>query len=896
MGVRAWGLCEWERFEEGSMKNSKLRLLGMSALVGAGLMATGPAGAYELRLGGVDVRLDTVYSAGVSVRVADRETKLLPQGNGGPVDERVLFETMTSLISPDLSSVCSYNATEQASDATVIGNNCWAAVGDDNYDSSINTDDGRLNFDNGDLTGGTLKFTTDISADLASNITAFARANVFYDAVLSSDSSYERGGLNGEADDYTSAGIELLDAYVDFNASLGGQDILVRAGKQVINWGEATFFLGGNSSFNAIDVAAIRRPGAEIKEALLPVEALYFSTSLPYDLSLEAYVGGWDKFKLDVGGTPFANSDGANVDAVGDLNGNNGKVLIGGGVDAGGNKMNCNLAATQAAAGMSATADLITYIRANATTGIEDCTETSFQHFNRYVKANETVEDMRRSYDFDDATMPYTTEDPDSEESYGIALRWYSAALNSTEFGFYYQNYTSRIPYAQAVGKGAQIGVTTVGAAANNVTRQGVHQGELSYCDNTLGQTSGVMDAAIGNTASDVIKDPTGIFAAFRGYVNDNAAPGTLTAGTTFLDMMKINCALSGGDDSTATASRLAPAGIPASLLHEGTGLGQKVDAGNPDVPSALLASAYNPTAEYAATGTMFLDIAPVTDINLIYPENIEKVGMSFNTTLFGTGVQADVSYSHNFPIALDGDALVISGFTSACTFQSLGAIGIGLYYDKRSMQSVACNEDNPGVYEADGFVREGITFFDIGTTSLFNGSNPVISALGANSGVVLTEFAAVYMDDMDKYRVADADLLEPEETPYGRLVGACTSGSDLGLGSLVALDDRPDNFCRPTSSSAAAILLAGLTYSNFMGTAFTVSPRFIHRVGLHGIAPRPAAAFTEGVSSTALSVNLAYQDWSSTVSYVDYQDDEDGLFSRSIDQDTLSISVTRSF
>ena len=57
MGVRREDFVE--TFEEGSMFENKMRLLGMSALVGAGLVAASPSLAYELRLGGVDVNIGT---------------------------------------------------------------------------------------------------------------------------------------------------------------------------------------------------------------------------------------------------------------------------------------------------------------------------------------------------------------------------------------------------------------------------------------------------------------------------------------------------------------------------------------------------------------------------------------------------------------------------------------------------------------------------------------------------------------------------------------------------------------------------------------------------------------------------------------------------------------------
>ena len=71
------------------MFKSKMRLLGMSALVGAGMSIAAPANAAELRLGGVDINIDTNLSAGVSMRVADPETELLPEATGGNVDDLV---------------------------------------------------------------------------------------------------------------------------------------------------------------------------------------------------------------------------------------------------------------------------------------------------------------------------------------------------------------------------------------------------------------------------------------------------------------------------------------------------------------------------------------------------------------------------------------------------------------------------------------------------------------------------------------------------------------------------------------------------------------------------------------------------------------------------------------
>ena len=225
------------------MFKSKMQLLGLSALVGAGLIATGPADAYNLRLGNVDVNIDTNFSAGASVRVADRETRLLPEATGGNADTRPLVATAAAgaawgaalydengdAIQPQEAAVvaatlagaqgafgganfgvvnnvgplCNDNGSEcswlarQSLTSEVLNPN-YA----DNYDTGLNGNDSRMNFDNGDLQGAVVKAVFDVSADLSNNLRAFARINSFYDAVLDNDSSFERTGITGEdADD-----------------------------------------------------------------------------------------------------------------------------------------------------------------------------------------------------------------------------------------------------------------------------------------------------------------------------------------------------------------------------------------------------------------------------------------------------------------------------------------------------------------------------------------------------------------------------------------------------------------------------------------------------------------------------------------------------------------------
>ena len=444
------------------MFKNKLRLLGMSALVGAGLIASGPASAYNMKLGEVDIQVDTTVSAGVSVRVASRDRSLLPTVNGGPNGTMVTTKYVNGVgTALDTTGRLDLMTSAQKNGCDVNGSICHTAspsTATGGYAGSINTDDGRLNFDKGDLTSGLLKATVDVQASVGS-FRAFARVNGFYDAVLDNENSYERRGMYKSGYNDGVRHIDLLDAYVDYESSFMGNAFLIRAGKQVINWGESTFILGGNSVFSPIDVAALQRPGAEIKEALLPVEAIYGSISLPYDLSLEAYVGGHDPFEFAPAGTSLSNVDGFFTGGVGGS-------FIGGNRNSGNGRINCD----RATAGEYTQALGAAYETALAAANKSNCTSGPGQNFAdfRYglgTTAGITAEEERIAGGDPYFLARNTSLDTDTDfDSHGVALRWYAENLNSTEFGFYYQDYASRIPYVSMYAKGPSTGIGTIGA------------------------------------------------------------------------------------------------------------------------------------------------------------------------------------------------------------------------------------------------------------------------------------------------------------------------------------------------------------------------------------------------------------------------------------------------
>lgn len=248
----------------------RLRARQVASAVAVALAASSPAQAATWDTGNWSWSWDNTVSYGVSWRTEDQDSNLLGRGNGG---------------------------TGQA----------------------ILTDDGNLNFDKGDIFSNIIKGTSELEVDNG-QFGFFGRIKYWYDFELKKGSrqhghvanDYQPGAKLNDDDfaDYAKfSGLELLDLFVYGSFELGDSPLDLRVGRQVVNWGEATFIQGINV-LNPIDVSAFRRPGAEIKEGLLPVGLVYGNLGLPAGFSLEAYYQfEWEKTVIDGCGTYFSDVD-----------------------------------------------------------------------------------------------------------------------------------------------------------------------------------------------------------------------------------------------------------------------------------------------------------------------------------------------------------------------------------------------------------------------------------------------------------------------------------------------------------------------------------------------------------------------------------------------------------
>ncbi|UJJ32324.1 DUF1302 domain-containing protein [Halopseudomonas maritima] len=221
--------------------------------------------AYQTRSGDWSVALDTTLSYGVNYRMEDQDSRLIARANGGRGDNSGL----------------------------------------------INSDDGNLNFERGELFSEVAKVVSELDLSYRERFGVFARARGFYDFELKDDERRHREIPSKGLDD-AGSNVDLLDAFVFASWDVADRALNVRAGRQVVNWGEGLFAQNGIGATNPVDINALRAPGSELKEAYMPTLMGYVSLELSDGLSVEGYWqpgSAWEKTRIDPCGSYFSTLD-----------------------------------------------------------------------------------------------------------------------------------------------------------------------------------------------------------------------------------------------------------------------------------------------------------------------------------------------------------------------------------------------------------------------------------------------------------------------------------------------------------------------------------------------------------------------------------------------------------
>jgi len=356
--------------------------------------------AENFTLGNVDISFDSTFSYGQSWRVEDRNWNDNVGKSNNPNNGFDFSNYHPSLnVNPDAGTV-------------------WNGQG--GY--STNGDNANLNYNSGDSFSQIIKGSHELDIRYE-NLGMFVRGMYFYDMEMSdSDRAWTNplSGVNNDPcrDDEASKqlcnDVRLLDAFVYGDFEIGEMPLSLRVGQQVISWGESTLISHGISELNPVDIARLRAPGSELKEAFIPFGAVWASLGVTENFNIEAfYQYNWEKTVLPAPGSYFSTNDFA-----GD----------------GGQYNNVQLGfASNPDMDLDYLIDGLNMLSAAIANGSVPMANAGAA----YLGAFPTKLTLRQS----DAE-----NEPDDGGQYGLKLSWFLPALNDTEISLYHMNYHSRRP------------------------------------------------------------------------------------------------------------------------------------------------------------------------------------------------------------------------------------------------------------------------------------------------------------------------------------------------------------------------------------------------------------------------------------------------------------------
>jgi hypothetical protein len=383
--------------------------VGVAAALSMSLLTSmvNTAQAARWDLGDVAISFDSTFSVGSSWRTENRNWN----DNIGK--------------SNNANSGINYNQFRVFDDPTVPRKEDVWAQGAGGY--STNGDAGNLNYDAGESFSKIFKGVHELDINYE-NMGVFVRGMYYYDyAMMKEDraASYlsYQGPANqlydpcrdSEAEKQVCRDIRLLDAYVYGDFEIGEMPFSVRLGDQVISWGESTLISHGISEINPVDIARLRAPGAEVKEAFIPFGALWGSLGITENFNVEMfYQYSWEKTILPPPGSYFSTNDFAGDGGQY----NNVQLGFGGNPD-----MNLDYL-------MAGLNDIGNMLRAGTVSA-----EKAGEMYSAYA-GNLTLR----------APGIKAENEPDDGGQYGLRFSWLLPELNDTEFSLYHVNYHSRRP------------------------------------------------------------------------------------------------------------------------------------------------------------------------------------------------------------------------------------------------------------------------------------------------------------------------------------------------------------------------------------------------------------------------------------------------------------------
>lgn len=734
----------------------------------------------------------------------------------------VEFENDT--IEGSLDTTLSFGASFRTTGASL--DNIGIANGGNRY--SVNGDDANLNYDTG-LFSDVAKGTHDLELGFKNlpDLGLFLRGTYFIDFEnIRGDSP-----LSDSAKREVGRDIELLDAYLSYDLPLA-RPINIRLGNQVINWGESTFIQNGINVINPIDVTKFRIPGSELREALRPVPLLSASAELTDTLTIEGfYQFKQEELEIDPSGSYFSLKDTVGPGAT--------HAMIGFG--------------SFGQPNMESWVDNPLYgLLEGEAAKVPTISNPGFNPALPPSAANAPFLPSNA------AGIPKGSSRRASDDGqFGFALRYFAEELNETEFGFYFINYHSRLPY---------FGATT----GRNILAE--LQPVISQVKAGLGQVDGLMAQVTGGLA----QVNGGLAEAEAGLAQLSGAISQMEA----------------ADPNNAQLAELKAQ--QAAALSQQQGLLAKQAELNAS-KAALDAQQSTLTGQLTSLQTSLPQLYPGTARYFLeYPEDIQLYGISFNTELGATGisVQGEVSYRNDMPLQIDDVELLVAGLMPSRPFLAdIGTIpvvdtnGDGVP-DMGNPAWKGVSMSQLGYQDFNSYVK-GHKRFDVWqpqftVTKLFG------PMAGASQWVLVGETAATIVPDLPSKSELRFDG-----------PGTALSGNALAPVILSGAGGHARDRYEPADAFADDFswgyrLAARFDYTDVFG-GVNLSPAVAFSHDVDGITPGPIGNFLQDRKSVTVGVTATYQNsWQGAIKYTEYFGNEQ--YNLMADRDFLSAVVQYSF
>ncbi len=832
---------------------------------------------------------------------------------------------------------------------------------------SENADDGNMNFDGGDIFDATTRVFTEITGNTDSGMGVNLSFVGKYNAIDSFTSPVFRPFTAAQLDNIETD-LDILNAYITTDY----EDLSITAGRFVTNWGESTFIPVGMNGLttNAVDLVSLRVPGASIKEALLPTEQITVEGYLDGGWSFEGYYQfNESHVEIDEAGTFFGSE-------VASKNGN--RLIFSapyGGAE--GDAQNRACGYLNYAGGGSCDADRVAAFKAGAKTsqdmylyqvGLSAMMageNTIGMNAKAAVLAGGAAAHPTQGFGGTAGDIPtlasqgyytalahgYSNWDEwtkkggdkigvvdlhgnghfyaDGEDQYGFALRTYLDDVGTgVDLGFYYTQYDSKVPYLRYKGQ------------------RGIYAGDL-FGAFQLAASGDSLAARLNSTATGFGSTPTVTMTD-----EETAALAQVVSG---LGNVSFNSGACGAYMNPHLANEIYSKGTASNFAYTSEEKSNALDAflyteinGKLYFDSSKCvtqATVHSRTATLQGAGALLgAAVFPlnIAEYEFIYPENNIALGVSMNTNIGPTTVQAELTYRPDFPLhtAPADQGQQLSDATGATMLLTMGVIQGAYAADNELTYSVNAYRAATGnasatredvITAAGGFKRSYLPaismatvaagdyyttpYFEydvlsgtIGTTTSFSASHPVTAGLGADSSALITELGFVSIDGLTQNRPVNRGGYR--DGIGGVKCGGITLGG-TSFNSVKALDQLTHlassqtdplfgngSYCESKNNaddmSMTYRLVGVANYNNFNNSTWGFSPSFVWSHDFHGYGPTTLGGFVPGRQSLSLTSNFTKGDMKVGLSYVSQLgDEEDNL---SWDRDYISANVSYAF